>query len=99
MHRCIAICRTAIHVSIHVVPYRYVERFYSDSDSGFCVRYIRLSGLQNDIFKAHFIGLAMTLYPGVQLLGSTVKNTAESCEISPYVTLKEKSTCPIFSLV
>ena len=29
-------------------------RFYSDSDSGFCVRYIRLSGLQNDIFKAHF---------------------------------------------
>ena len=94
MHRCIAICRTAIHVSIHVVPYRYVERFYSDS--GFCVRYIRLSGLQNDIFKAHFIGLAKTLYPGVQLLGET---TAESCEISPYVTLKEKSTCPIFSLV
>ena len=99
MHRCIAICRTAIHVSIHVVPYRYVERFYSDSDSGFCVRYIRLSRLQNDIFKAHFIGLAKTLYPGVQLLGSMAKNTAESCEISPYVTLKEKSTCPIFSLV
>ena len=54
MHRCIAICRTAIHVSIHVVPYRYVERFYSDSDSGFCVRYIRLSGLQNDIFQSAF---------------------------------------------
>ena len=73
MHRCIAICRTAIHVSIHVVPYRYVERFYSDSDSGFCVHYIRLSGLQNDIFKAHFIGLAKTLYPGVQSLGSMAK--------------------------
>ena len=50
MHRCIAICRTAIHVSIHVVPYRYVERFYS----GFCVRYIRLSRLQNDIFQSAF---------------------------------------------
>ena len=44
-------------------------RFYSHSDSGFCVRYIRLSRLQNDIFKAHFIGFAKTLYPGVQLLG------------------------------
>ena len=64
MHRCIAICRTAIHVSIHVVPYRYVERFYSDSDSGFCVRYIHLSRLQNDIFKAHFIGLAKTVSRG-----------------------------------
>ena len=31
---------------------------------------------------------------GVQLLGSTAKNIAESCEISPYVTLKEKSTSP-----
>ena len=88
-----------IHVSIHVVPYRYVERFYSDSDSGFCVSYIHLSRLQNDIFKAHFIGLVKTLYPGVQLLGSMAKNTSESCEISPYVTLKEKSPCPIFSLV
>ena len=34
---------------------------------------------------------------GVQLLGSTAKNIAESCEISPYVTLKEKSTSPYFS--
>ena len=34
--------------------------------------------------------------PGVQLLGSTAKNIAESCEISPYVTLKEKSTSPYF---
>ena len=50
IHRCIAICRKAICVSIHVVPYRYFERFYSDS--GFCVRYIHLSCLQNDIFKA-----------------------------------------------
>ena len=34
--------------------------------------------------------------PGVQLLGSTAKNIAKSCEISPYVTLKEKSTSPYF---
>ena len=34
--------------------------------------------------------------PGVQLLGSTAKNIAESCEISPSVTLKEKSTSPYF---
>ena len=34
-------------------------------------------------FKAHFIGLAKTVYPGVQLLGSMAKNTAESWEISP----------------
>ena len=34
---------------------------------------------------------------GVQLLGSTAKNIAESCEISPSVTLKEKSTSPFFS--
>ena len=34
--------------------------------------------------------------PGVQLLGCTEKNVAESCEISPYVTMKEKSTSPYF---
>ena len=34
--------------------------------------------------------------PGVQLLGSTAKNIAESYEISPSVTLKEKSTSPYF---
>ena len=33
---------------------------------------------------------------GVQLLGSTAKNIAESCEISPSVTLKGKSTSPYF---
>ena len=97
MHRCIAICRTAIHVSIHVVPYRYVERFYSDS--GFCVRYIRLSGLQNDIFKAHFIGLAKTVSRG-PVTGLYGENTAESCEISPYVSLKDLPyffTCLMFT--
>ena len=36
------------------------------------------------------------ILPGVQLLGSTAKNIAESCEISPSVTLKEKSTSPYF---
>ena len=46
IHRCIAISRTAIRVSIHLVPYRYFERFYSDS--GFCVRYIQLSCLQKN---------------------------------------------------
>ena len=34
--------------------------------------------------------------PGVQLLGSTGKKIAESGQISPYVTLKEKSTSPYF---
>ena len=33
---------------------------------------------------------------GVQLLGSTAKKIAESGQISPYVTLKEKSTSPYF---
>ena len=33
---------------------------------------------------------------GVQLLGSTAKNIAQSGQISPYVTLKEKSTSPYF---
>ena len=40
--------------------------------------------------------LCYRYWPGVQLLGSTAKNIAESCEISPYVTLKEKSTSPYF---
>ena len=41
-------------------------------------------------------GLANEIQSGVQLLGSTAKNIAESCEISPSVTLKEKSTSPYF---
>ena len=40
--------------------------------------------------------LMTLLSSGVQLLGSTAKNIAESCEISPSVTLKEKSTSPYF---
>ena len=41
-----------LHVSIHMMEYRYDERFYSDSL--ICVRYILLSGLQSDIFRARF---------------------------------------------
>ena len=38
----------------------------------------------------------MTGLSGVQLLGSRAKKIAESGQISPYVTLKEKSTSPYF---